>query len=121
MQYSREHQWMRLEGEVATVGITVYAAEELGDLTWVTLPKAGDMLDTGAVLCHLEAVKAESDAYAPLGGEVLEVNSLLEDQPEIIGEDAEGAGWIAKLLVDPKADQSHLMPKADYDQYTKEL
>jgi glycine cleavage system H protein len=102
MQYSREHQWMRLEGEVATVGITVNTPQRTGGPDLGDPPKVGDMLATGAVLCHLEAVKAESDAYAPLGGEILEVNSLLEDQPEIIGEDAEASGWIAKLRVESR-------------------
>jgi glycine cleavage system H protein len=121
MQYSREHQWIKLQGNVATVGITQYAAGELGDLTWVTLPTVGEELATGAVLCHLEAVKAESDAYAPLGGEILEVNTVLEDQPEIINESAEASGWIAKIRVNPGEDRSHLLSKADYDQYIVEL
>ena len=97
LQYTRSHEWVRLEGDTATVGITDHAQEELGDVVFVELPQAGDSFDEGDSFGTVESVKAVSDLYAPVGGEVVEVNEALEDSPEKINEDPYGEGWIVKL------------------------
>jgi len=121
MKYTKEHQWIEIQGEKALVGITAYAANQLGDLTWVSLPSVGQKGKANDVLCHLEAVKAEADAYFPVGGEILEVNSQLEAHPEIINEDPEGKGWIVKIIVSNNADLEHLYDEDGYRQYVSGL
>lgn len=96
-RYTDEHEWIRLEGDTATVGISQYAQEQLGDVVYVELPEAGQKVEAGAQMAVVESVKAASEVYAPVAGEVAEVNSSLADKPETINEDAEGAGWFVKL------------------------
>lgn len=98
-KYSKEHEWVKLEGDVATVGITDYAQEQLTDIVFVELPELGRQVKAGDGAAVLESVKSVADVYAPCEGEVAEVNSILEDHPEKVNDDAFGAGWIFKLKV----------------------
>jgi glycine cleavage system H protein len=97
LQYTKSHEWVRTEGDTATIGITDHAQDELGDVVFVELPDEGTTLDAGESFGTVESVKAVSDLYAPVGGEVVEVNSALNDAPEKINEDPYGEGWIVKL------------------------
>ena len=117
LQYTRSHEWVRTEGDTATIGITDYAQEELGDIVFVELPEEGATFDAGDSLGTLESVKAVSDIYTPVGGEVVEVNSGLDDSPEKINEDPYGEGWIAKLSV---SDEGDLLSASDYEQLLEE-
>ena len=117
LQYTRSHEWVRTEGDTATIGITDYAQEELGDIVFVELPEEGATFDAGDSLGTLESVKAVSDIYTPVGGEVVEVNSALDDSPEKINEDPYGEGWIAKLSV---SDEGDLLSASDYEQLLEE-
>ena len=112
LQYTKSHEWVRVEGDVATVGITDHAQDELGDVVFVELPEEGATLAAGDSFGAVESVKAVSDLYAPVGGEVVEVNGALEDSPEKINEDPYGEGWILKLQV---SDRGDLLSAADYE------
>ena len=112
LQYTKTHEWVRVEGETATVGITEHAQDELGDVVFVELPEEGRTLDAGEAFGAVESVKAVSDLYAPLAGEVVEVNDALGDSPEKINEDPYGDGWILKLRVSGEAD---LLSAEDYE------
>ena len=117
LQYTRSHEWVRVEDGVATVGITEHAQDELGDVVFVELPEQGATLAAGDSFGAVESVKAVSDLYAPVGGEVVEVNGALEDSPEKINEDPYGEGWILKLRV---SDEGELLPAADYEKLLEE-
>ena len=104
LQYTRSHEWVRIEDGTATIGITDHAQEELGDVVFVELPEEGTTLDAGDTFGTVESVKAVSDLYTPVGGEVVEVNSSLEDAPEKINDDPYGEGWIVKLSTSEEAD-----------------
>jgi glycine cleavage system H protein len=117
LQYTKSHEWVRVEGDVATVGITDHAQDELGDVVFVELPETGATLAAGDSFGAVESVKAVSDLYAPLGGEVVEVNGTLEDSPEKINEDPYGEGWILKLRTSGEAD---LLSADDYEKLLEE-
>ncbi len=117
LQYTKTHEWVRIEGETATVGITEHAQDELGDVVFVELPESGRTLDAGEAFGAVESVKAVSDLYAPLPGEVVEVNESLGDNPEKINEEPYGEGWILKLRVSGEAD---LLSAEDYENFLKE-
>ena len=117
LQYTRSHEWVRIENDTATVGITDHAQEELGDIVFVELPEEGATLQAGDSFGTLESVKAVSDLYAPVGGEVVEVNEALNDSPEKINEDPYGDGWIAKLSVSGEGD---LLSATDYERLLEE-
>jgi glycine cleavage system H protein len=117
LQYTRSHEWVRTEGDTATVGITDYAQDELGDIVFVELPEKGATFDAGDSFGAVESVKAVSDIYAPVGGEVVEVNEALNDSPEKINEDPYGEGWIIKLRV---SDEGDLLSASDYEQFLEE-
>ena len=117
LQYTKSHEWVRVEGDVATVGITDHAQDELGDVVFVELPETGATLAAGDSFGAVESVKAVSDLYAPVGGEVVEVNSALEDSPEKINEDPYGEGWILQL---PVSDRADLLSAADYEKLLEE-
>ncbi len=119
--FTREHEWIRVEGAVGTVGITAYAVEQLGDITFVELPAVGRAVSQSGMLCTIESVKAASDIYAPLTGKVVEVNGALETAPEIVNRSPEGEGWIARLEVEDLSGVSNLMSRTEYDQYVREL
>lgn len=114
LKYTKEHEWLRLQGGEAVMGITEHAQNELGDIVYVELPKVGQKLKAGEACAVVESVKAVSDVYAPASGTVTEVNTSLEDHPEKINEDPYGEGWIAKIALDEGADLSHLMDAEGY-------
>jgi glycine cleavage system H protein len=99
LQYTAEHEWVRLEGDVATVGITQYAADALGDVVYVDLPKVGAALAAGSIVGEVESTKSVGELYAPLDGEVVEANSAVVDAPETINSDPYGDGWLVKVRV----------------------
>ncbi len=117
LQYTKSHEWVRVEGDVATVGITEHAQDELGDVVFVELPEQGATLEAGDSFGAVESVKAVSDLYAPVGGEVVEVNGALENNPEKINEDPYGEGWILKLQTSDRAD---LLSAAEYEKLLEE-
>ena len=117
MQYTKTHEWVRMEGETATVGITEHAQDELGDVVFVELPEKGRTLEAGEAFGAVESVKAVSDLYAPVAGEVVEVNEALGDSPEKINEDPYGDGWILKLCVSGEAD---LLTAEDYEKLLRD-
>ncbi len=118
LQYTKEHEWVRIEGELATVGITDHAQEALGDIVFVELPEVGRTVSAGEAFAVVESVKAVSDVYAPVAGEVVEVNSELEQAPEKINTDPYGAGWIAKIRM--SGDTVELLDEATYTTYLEE-
>ena len=99
LKYTKEHEWVRIEGDTATFGISDHAQEALGDIVFVELPDIGRTIDAGEAYAVVESVKAVSDVYAPVGGEVIEVNETLEGEPELVNTDPYGAGWIAKIRI----------------------
>jgi glycine cleavage system H protein len=117
LQYTRSHEWVRTEGDTATVGITDHAQDELGDVVFVELPDEGATFDAGESFGAVESVKAVSDLYAPVGGEVVEVNSSLENAPEKINDDPYGEGWIVKLRTSGEAD---LLAPEEYEKVVEE-
>jgi glycine cleavage system H protein len=120
LRYTKEHEWVRLQDGVATVGITDYAQHELGDVVYVELPKTGTKLLAGKTLGTVESVKAVSEIYSPVAGEVTEVNAALTETPETINNDPHGQGWLLKLKVDDPGAASALMDAAAYQQFISE-
>src|SRR6188474_1762049 len=118
LAYSREHEWVRVDGGRATIGITSFAADELGDIVFVELPEVGAALSQFAPFGVVESVKAVSDLFAPLSGEVVEVNDALRETPELLNSDPFGDGWIAKVEM---ADRSELDGLLDADGYAAEI
>lgn len=119
VRFTDQHEWVRLEGDEATIGITRHAAEQLGDVVFVELPQAGRKVGAGAEAAVVESVKAASEVYAPVGGEVTAVNSALEAEPAKVNEDPEGAGWFFKLKLSDKAEFAKLMDAAAYQEFVK--
>ncbi|WJW75880.1 glycine cleavage system protein GcvH [Thiohalobacter sp. IOR34] len=114
LKYTKSHEWVRLEGDTATVGITEHAQEQLGDMVYVELPEVGAEFASGDACAVVESVKAASDVYAPLSGEVVEVNEALTDSPELINQDAFGDGWILKLKLGDAAELDGLLDAEAY-------
>jgi glycine cleavage system H protein len=114
LAYSREHEWVRVDGSQATIGITSFAADELGDIVFVELPDVGAALSQFAAFGVVESVKAVSDLFAPVSGEVVEVNEALHDAPELMNSDPFGSGWIAKVELADNAELDALMDAAAY-------
>jgi glycine cleavage system H protein len=118
-RYTKEHEWVLVEGDSGTIGITDHAQEELGDIVYVDLPKAGSQLEQGKSLGSVESVKAVSDIYSPVTGEVTEINGKLADEPEILNTDPHGAGWLVKVRLSGSGDLAGLMSAADYKSYVE--
>lgn len=119
--FTREHEWIRVEGTIGTVGITAYAVEQLGDITFIELPVLGKAVRQTGMLCSVESVKAASDIYAPLTGKVIEVNHALDSAPEIVNRSPESEGWIARMEVEDLSGAKNLMCRSDYDEYVRGL
>lgn len=115
--YTNEHEWIKVDGDVGTVGITKFAAEKLGDVVFVELPDAGKAVKKDADMAVVESVKAASDVYAPVNGEIIEGNSAIVDEPAKVNEDPEGSGWFVKIKLADKGQLSGLMDKAAYDAF----
>jgi glycine cleavage system H protein len=118
-RYTREHEWIKVDGSQATIGITDYAQNSLGDIVFVELPKVGDELSAGKTFGSIESVKAVSDLYAPASGKVIAINNELTNAPEKINSDAHGA-WIVRIQLKDAAEVSKLLSSEDYDKYVKE-
>ena len=116
-RYTKEHEWVLVEGDMGTVGITDHAQQELGDIVYVDLPRPGTHVEQGKSLGSVESVKAVSDVYSPVSGEVTDVNHALADAPETLNSDPHGAGWLVKLKLSAPADSGGLMSAADYQAY----
>jgi len=121
LKYSKEHEWVRISGDEAVVGITDYAQEELGDITFVELPQSGAKVQQMEVFATIESVKAASDIFGPLSGEVTEVNGELSDKPEVINESPYEKGWICKLRMSDKGELDKLLSAEEYDEFVKGL
>ena len=116
-KYTKEHEWVLVEGDTGTVGITDHAQEELGDIVYVDLPKVGAKIEQGKSLGSVESVKAVSDVYCPVSGEVTDVNSTLTEKPEMLNSDPHKAAWLIKLKLSNPAEAESLMTAADYQAY----
>ncbi len=121
VKYSKDHEWINVDGDTGTVGVTDHAQQQLGELVYVELPEVGTTFEQGDEACVVESVKAASEVYAPCGGEVLEVNDVLSDAPTTINDSAEGDGWMFKIKIADPAELSELMDAAGYQAYVKEL
>jgi glycine cleavage system H protein len=121
IRYTDQHEWVRLDGDEATIGITKYAAEQLGDVVFVELPEAGRKVGQGGEIAVVESVKAASEVYAPIGGEVTASNPELETNPAKVNADPQGEGWFFKLRVADKAEISKLMNESQYTEFVKGL
>ena len=121
LYFTKEHEWVKVAGNVGTVGISHHAAHELGDITFVELPKIGAVVKQFGVLCSIESVKAASDIYAPVSGKVVAVNDALDTTPELVNESAEEGAWMAEVEIADTAELKNLMTKTQYDEYLKTL
>ncbi len=121
LSYTEEHEWISLDSDVCTVGITDYAQSELGDIVFVELPEVGDYIEKGQVFGTVEAVKTVAELYAPASGEVVEVNQTLEDMVEQINTDPYGAGWMIKIRTDNQEELEQLLSSQDYEDLVADL
>lgn len=119
-RYTKEHEWVNVQGDTGTIGITDHAQKELGDIVYVDLPKIGAVAEKGKTIGSVESVKAVSDIYSPISGEVIEVNELLTSSPEKLNEDPHGAAWLVKVKMSSPSDTAELMSAADYEKYAGE-
>lgn len=117
IKYSKEHEWVRLEGDIATVGISNFAQEQLGDVVFVELPDAGKVVAQNENAAVVESVKAASEVYAPVSGEVVEVNGELEDDPALVNQSPTGEGWFMKIRVSDASELDSLMDEAAYNDF----
>lgn len=115
LKYSKDHEWVKTEGDVAIIGITDFAQGQLGDIVFVDIPTVGETLGQNEVFGSIEAVKTVSDAFLPVGGEVIEMNEELDGNPALVNTDPYGAGWIIKVKMSDKAELDALLSAADYE------
>ena len=120
VKFSKEHEWVSVAGDIATIGITNHAQEQLGDVVFVELPAIGKKVSKGGDAAVVESVKAASEVYAPVTGEVVDVNKELEGDPALVNRGAEGDGWFMKIKLSNPAELSELMDKAAYDKFVAE-
>lgn len=121
IRFTKDHEWVRLEGKIATVGITEYAQGQLGDIVFVEVPAAGKALSAGGEAAVVESVKAASEVYSPVAGKVTEGNAALPDSPETVNQDPLGKGWFYKMEVTNPGDLDTLMDQVAYDRYVEDL
>ena len=114
LKYSNDHEWCLLEGDVATIGITDFAQSQLGDIVFVDVPTVGETLEAGEVFGSIEAVKTVSDAFLPMGGEILEFNEAVDADPALVNQDAYGEGWLVKVQISNPADYDALLTAEQY-------
>jgi glycine cleavage system H protein len=114
-RYTTEHEWVLVDGNTGTIGITDHAQQELGDIVYVDLPKAGAKVEKGKSLGSVESVKAVSDIYSPVSGEIVETNQSLADAPEVLNTDPHGSGWLVKIKLSDPGETKDLMSAADYE------
>ena len=120
LKYSKKHEWVRIDGNVATIGVTDHAQEQLGDIVYVELPQVDDPIKLQDTFGVLESVKAVSDCYAPISGKVIEINDSLQDNPEQVNEDSYGEGWMIKIEMNDSKELGQLMDHAGYKSYVEE-
>ena len=120
VKYSKEHEWIKIEGEEAIIGITKHATEMLGDIVFAELPEKGSNVEKDGTAGVVESTKAASDVYTPVSGEVIDINQTIVDDPSKINEDPEGAAWFFKLKLKDKSETDSLMNKEEYDKFAKE-
>ncbi len=116
LKYAKEHEWVRVDGDTATIGISDFAQDQLGEVVYVDLPSEGDEVTAGETFGEIESVKSVSELYAPVTGEVVEVNDSLSDTPEIVNQDPHGEGWMIKLRMDDASELDSLMTAGEYDE-----
>jgi glycine cleavage system H protein len=121
LRYTKDHEWIEVDGDTGTIGITDYAQEQLGEIVFVELPQVGKEFAAHKEISVVESSKAAGDVYCPVGGKVTEANSELESKPELINEDCYGAGWICKLKITDKKTLDNLMDAKKYEEYLKTL
>jgi glycine cleavage system H protein len=121
LYFTKEHEWIRVEGDTATIGISDHAQEQLGDIVFAEVPETGRKLSKGQEAAVVESVKAASDVYAPVSGEVVEGNSKVADDPSLVNSDAEGEGWFFKLKLDNPGELDGLMDESAYREWVKSL
>ncbi len=119
LRYAKSHEWVKVEGDIATIGITDYAQSELTDIVYVETPEVGDAFEAGQEFGVVESVKSVSELYAPVTGQVTEVNETLEDRPELVNESPFDGGWIIKLRMDEPGQHKKLLSAADYRKLTE--
>lgn len=120
-RYSKDHEWLRVEGDKGTVGITEFAQKQLGDVVYVELPQPGAVLEFHQSLGVIESVKAVSDVYSPLSGEVVEINEELNESPELVNEDPHGKGWIVRIKIKDESEVEKLMSASEYEKFLEGL
>ena len=120
VKYSKEHEWIKLDGEEATIGITKHATEMLGDIVFAELPEKGSNVDKDGTAGVVESTKAASDVYTPVSGEVIDTNPMIVDDPSKINEDPEESAWFFKLKIKDKSEMDSLMNKEEYEKFAKE-
>ena len=119
-KYSKKHEWVELEGDVATVGITKHATQQLGDIVFTEVPEKGKAVQAGSEAAVVESVKAASDVYSPVSGEVVEGNDAIVSDPSLVNQDPENTGWFFKIKISNQDEINSLMSKADYDKFVME-
>jgi glycine cleavage system H protein len=119
LKYSNDHEWLKIDGDIATVGITDFASQELGDIVFVEVETEGEVIEKEEVFGSIEAVKTVSDLLMPIGGEVIEFNEALEDAPESINADPYGDGWIIKIKISDASEADDMMDAAAYEEFIK--
>lgn len=119
--YSKQHEWIRVEDSTALVGITDYARDSLGDIVYIGLPEVGSSVAAGDMIGEVESVKSTSDLYAPVSGEITEINQRAVDTPQIINEDPYGNGWLYRMTISDRSELDDLMSAGEYDEYIEEL
>jgi len=117
--YSREHEWIKVEDEVCTLGITEFAQQELGEVVYVELPEVGQVFDANDEIGTIESVKAVAEVYSPVAGEIVEVNDAVVDDPELLNEDPQGDGWLVKIRYSSAADLKQLMNAEQYEEFAR--
>jgi len=121
LKFTTDHEWIRVEGDTAVIGVTDYAQQQLGDVVFVELPEVGKVLERGKEAAVVESVKAASEVYAPIDGEVTEINPLLQDQPDTVNSDPHGAGWLFKIKLSDTAQLDALLDETQYKNMIAEL
>ncbi|HKX78181.1 MAG TPA: glycine cleavage system protein GcvH [Novosphingobium sp.] len=119
--FTKDHEWIEVDGDTGTVGISDYAQGQLGDITFVEVPEGGRGVSKGESVCVVDSVKAASDVYTPVSGTVAEANGALADQPELVNSDAEGEGWLFRVTISDSAELAELMDRSAYDAFVAEL
>ena len=120
LKYSKDHEWVKVEEDIAIVGVTDFAQKQLTDIVFVELPEKGKKVERNKPMAVIESVKSVSDIFSPLTGEVIEINEKLKDNPDTINKEPYGEGWIAKIKIENKDELNNLMSSEDYERFTKE-